>query len=34
MTIGGQVQYCGLMTLCTPVWVGMAAKLAGRMLAK
>lgn len=27
------MQYCGLMTLCTPVWVGMAAKLAGRMLA-
>jgi hypothetical protein len=34
MTIGGHIQYCGLMTLCTPLWAGISLKLAGRMLAK
>jgi hypothetical protein len=34
MTVGGHIQYCGLMTLCSPLWVGTAFKLAGRMLVK
>ncbi|KAL4439753.1 hypothetical protein ABPG75_002754 [Micractinium tetrahymenae] len=28
----GGLQFCGLMTLATPLWAGAAAKLAGRML--
>lgn len=32
--MGARLQYCGLMALSTPIWVGAAAKLGWRMLTR
>ena len=32
--MGGRLQYCGLMALSAPIWLGTAVKLGWRMLTR